>query len=140
MNVKKTAVLLLAIAALFAFGAISYAAEDKVGYVDDMGVLQQFSKFKQAQKQLDELGKKKSNAAKAAFDKEKDEKKKSQIVQNLQLELRQEETKLMNPVLKQVNDTIAAVAKKKGITIVVNKVLVYYGGIDLTPDVIAALK
>jgi len=138
--VKKTAALLLAIAALFAFGAISYAAEDKVGYVDDMGVLQQFSKFQQAQKQLDELGKKKSNAAKAAFDKESDEKKKSDIVQNLQLEMREEEAKLMNPVLKEVNDTIAKVAKQKGITIVINKALVYYGGIDLTQDVANALK
>ncbi|WP_278549327.1 OmpH family outer membrane protein [Cloacibacillus evryensis] len=137
---KKTAALLLAIAALFAFGAISYAAEDKVGYVDDMGVLQQFSKFQQAQKQLDELGKKKSNTAKAAFDKESDEKKKSDIVQNLQLEMREEEAKLMNPVLKEVNDTIAKVAKQKGITIVINKALVYYGGIDLTQDVANALK
>ena len=137
---KKTAALLLAIAALLAFGAISYAAEDKVGYVDDMGVLQQFSKFQQAQKQLDELGKKKSNAAKAAFDKESDEKKKSDIVQNLQLEMREEEAKLMNPVLKEVNDTIAKVAKQKGITIVINKALVYYGGIDLTQDVANALK
>ena len=137
---KKTAALLLAIAALFAFGAISYAAEDKVGYVDDMGVLQQFSKFQHAQKQLDELGKKKSNAAKAAFDKESDEKKKSDIVQNLQLEMREEEAKLMNPVLKEVNDTIAKVAKQKGITIVINKALVYYGGIDLTQDVANALK
>ena len=137
---KKTAALLLAIAALFAFGAISYAAEDKVGYVDDMGVLQQFSKFQQAQKQLDELGKKKSNAAKAAFDKESDEKKKSEIVQNLQFEMREEEAKLMNPVLKEVNDTIAKVAKQKGVTIVVNKALVYYGGIDLTQDVVNALK
>lgn len=132
--------LLLAIAALFAFGAISYAAEDKVGYVDDMGVLQQFSKFQQAQKQLDELGKKKSNAAKAAFDKESDEKKKSTIVQNLQLEMREEEAKLMNPVLKEVNETIEKVAKQKGVTVVVNKVLVYYGGIDLTQDVVNALK
>lgn len=137
---KKTAALLLAIAALFAFGAISYAAEDKVGYVDDMGVLQQFSKFQQAQKQLDELGKKKSNAAKAAFDKESDEKKKSDIVQNLQLEMREEEAKLTNPVLKEVNDTIAKVAKQKGVTIVINKALVYYGGIDLTQDVANALK
>ena len=137
---KKTAALLLAIAALFEFGAISYAADDTVGYVDDMGVLQQFSKFQQAQKQLDELGKKKSNAAKAAFDKESDEKKKSEIVQNLQFEMREEEAKLMNPVLKEVNDTIAKVAKQKGVTIVVNKALVYYGGIDLTQDVVNALK
>ena len=137
---KKTAVLLLALAALFAFGAISYAAEDKVGYVDDMGVLKQYSKFQQAQSQLDEIGKKKSNAAKAAFDKEKDEKKKSQIVQTLQLEMREEEAKLMNPILKQVSETVAKVAKQKGVTIVVNKVLIYYGGLDLTPDVIKALK
>ncbi|WP_455599232.1 OmpH family outer membrane protein [Cloacibacillus sp.] len=137
---KKTAALLLAIAALFAFGAISYAADDTVGYVDDMGVLQQFSKFQQAQKQLDELGKKKSNTVKAAFDKESDEKKKSEIVQNLQFEMREEEAKLMNPVLKEVNDTIAKVAKQKGVTIVVNKALVYYGGIDLTQDVVNALK
>ena len=137
---KKTAALLLAIAALFAFGAISYAADDTVGYVDDMGVLQQFSKFQQAQKQLDELGKKKSNAAKAAFDKESDEKKKSEIVQNLQFEMREEEAKLMNPVLKEVNDTIAKVAKQKGVTIVINKARVYYGGIDLTQDVANALK
>ena len=137
---KKTAALLLAIAALFAFGAISYAADDTVGYVDDMGVLQQFSKFQQAQKQLDELGKKKSNAAKAAFDKESDEKKKSTIVQNLQLEMREEEAKLMNPVLKEVNETIEKVAKQKGVTVVVNKALVYYGGIDLTQDVVNALK
>ena len=139
-RVKKTAVLLLALAALFAFGAISYAAENKVGYVDDMGVLKQYSKFQQAQSQLDEIGKKKSNAAKAAFDKEKDEKKKSQIVQTLQLEMREEEAKLMNPILKQVSETVAKVAKQKGVTIVVNKVLIYYGGLDLTPDVIKALK
>ncbi|MCD8164008.1 MAG: OmpH family outer membrane protein [Synergistaceae bacterium] len=137
---KKTAALLLAIAAIFAFGAISYAADDTVGYVDDMGVLQQFSKFQQAQKQLDELGKKKSNTAKAAFDKESDEKKKREIVQNLQFEMLEEEAKLMNPVLKEVNDTIAKVAKQKGVTIVVNKALVYYGGIDLTQDVVNALK
>jgi outer membrane protein len=61
-------------------------------------------------------------------------------VQNLQLEMRQEESKIMTPILKEVNDTIAKVAKSKGITIVFNKALVYYGGVDLTPDVITALK
>ena len=67
-------------------------------------------------------------------------KKKSEIVQNLQFEMREEEAKLMNPVLKEVNDTIAKVAKQKSVTIVVNKALVYYGGIDLTQDVVNALK
>ena len=133
---KKYVALLLAVVALFAAGAASYAAEDVVGYVDDMMVLQQYSKFEQARKQLNDL----SNAAKAAFDKETDEKKKNEIVQNLQLEMREEEAKIMTPILKEVNETIAKVAKKKGVTIVVNKALVYYGGTDLTQDVINALK
>ena len=46
----------------------------------------------------------------------------------------------MSPVLKEVNDTISKVAKAQGVTIVLNKVLVYYGGVDLTRDVITALK
>ena len=138
---KKTAVLIMiAVMAILTFGTASFAANDTVGYVDDMAILQQFSKFTQAQQQLVALSKKKSDAAKAAFDKETDEKKKANIVQNLQLEMRNEESKLMSPVLKEVNDTISKVAKAKGVTIVLNKVLVSYGGVDLTQDVITPLK
>ena len=138
---KKLAVLvMIAIMSIFVFSAVSSAADEKVGFVNDMAVLGEFSKFKQAQQQLETIGKKKSDAAKAAFDKETDEKKKANIVQNLQLELRNEESKIMNPVLKEINDTISKVAKAKGITIVLNKALVYYGGVDLTQDVITALK
>ena len=54
--------------------------------------------------------------------------------------MRETESKIMTPILKEVNETIAKVAKKKGVTIVVNKALVYYGGTDLTQDVINALK
>lgn len=137
---KKYVVLLLAIVALFASSAALYAAQDVIGYVDDMQVLQQYPKFEQARKQLNDLSNKKSNDAKAAFDKETDENKKNEIVQNLQLEMRDEEAKIMTPILKEVNETIAKVAKQKGVTIVVNKALVYYGGMDLTQDVINALK
>ena len=137
---KKTIVLILALVAVLVCGFAACAADEKVGFVDDMAILQQFPKFKQAQDQLSAISKKKSDAAKAAFDKETDQKKKSQIVQNLQLEMRDQEAKLMTPILKQVNDTIAKVAKQKGITIVVNKALVYYGGTDITQDVIKALK
>ncbi|MBQ9881219.1 MAG: hypothetical protein IJM42_01230 [Synergistes sp.] len=50
---RKTAVLLLAVLALIALGSVAYADEDTIGYVDDMLVLRQFSKFQQAQKQLE---------------------------------------------------------------------------------------
>ncbi|MCR5335490.1 MAG: OmpH family outer membrane protein [Synergistes sp.] len=137
---RKTAVLLLAVLALIALGSVAYADEDTIGYVDDMLVLRQFSKFQQAQKQLEELDKRKSSAAKAEFDKETDEVKKRNIIEKLQTEMREEEAKLMNPVLKEVSDTVSKVAKQKGVTLVLNKLLVYYGGIDLTQDVINALK
>lgn len=138
---KKLVVLLLvAILAIFSAYSVAFAADEKVGFVDEMAVLQQFPKFKQAQQQIEAIGKKKSDTAKAAFDKETDEKKKANIVQTLQLEMREEESKLMNPILKEINETIAKVAKTKGITIVLNKGLVYYGGIDITNDVVTALK
>lgn len=137
---KKLAVLLVAVLAIFSAYNVASAADEKVGFVDEMTVLQQFPKFKQAQQQIDAIGKKKSEAAKVAFDKETDEKKKANIVQTLQLEMREEEAKLMNPILKEIKETIAKVAKTKGITIVLNKGLVYYGGIDITNDVVTALK
>lgn len=137
---KNFAFLLAALLiAAFACGP-ACAADEKVGYVDEMSVLQQFDKFKKAQKQIEEIGKKKSDAAKAAFDKETDDKKKAAIVQGLQLDMREEEAKLMNPILKEISDTIASVAKTKGVTVVLNKGFVFYGGIDLTNDVITALK
>ncbi|MCF0247056.1 MAG: OmpH family outer membrane protein [Synergistes sp.] len=137
---KKIWALVVAIAVLFAFGSISYAAEDTVGFVDDLAILQASPKFQQATKQLNDLETKKSNDAKAAFDKEKDEVKKRQIVQNLELEMRTERDKLFAPILKEVNEIISKVAKQKNVTIVVNKELVLYGGTDLTQDVIAAIK
>ena len=140
LKMKKIAVLLLAVLALIALGSVAYADDDTVGYIDDVRVLSQFSKFQQAQKQLEELDKRKSSAAKAEFDKETDEIKKKNIVEKLQMEMREEEAKLMTPVFKELNDTVAKVAKQKGVTLVMNKVLVYFGGVDLTMDVINALK
>ena len=58
----------------------------------------------------------------------------------MQKEMAQEEEKVMKPILKTVNDAVQKVAKQKGITVVVNKSLVYYGGTDLTSEVIAAVK
>jgi outer membrane protein len=105
-RMKKIAVILAAVVAVFSVYTVAFAAEEKVGFVDEMAVLQQFPKFKQAQQQIEAIGKKKSEAAKAAFDKETDEKKKANIVQSLQLEMREEESKLMNPILKEINETI----------------------------------
>jgi len=137
---KKTLIAaLLTITAIFAAQA-AFAADAKLGYVDGDKILAQYPKFMAAQKQLAQTAERKEASAHAAFEKEKDENKKAQIVQNLQKELAQEEEKVMRPILKTVNDTVQKVAQQKGVSVVVNKGLVYYGGTDLTADVVSALK
>ena len=46
----------------------------------------------------------------------------------------------MNPLTEDLNRTIANVAKDKGVTVVLNKILIYFGGVDITDDVVKALK
>jgi outer membrane protein len=137
---RKAVLLLMAFILLAVSAGAAYAAEDKLGYVDEIYLLNQFPKFKQAQAKLEEIAREKSNAAKAAFDKETDDKKKANIVQNMQLEMREEEAKVMTPILKEINAAIGKAAQSKGITVVINKGLVFYGGVDLTEDVLKLLK
>lgn len=137
---KKFAILLVVVFAAALFAPAAFAATDTIGYIDREYVLSQSDKFKQAGEQFEQIGRKKSEAAKAAFDKETDDVKKAQIAQNLQLEMREEEEKLMRPVKEELDRITAKVAKAKGVTVVVNKGLVYYGGIDLTNDVVTELK
>lgn len=138
---KKVSAILLAVFVLtLAVGTGVAAAADKVGYIDDGRVLSQSEKFKKAQESLQKLSVTKTNAAKAAFDKEKDEKKKAQIVQNVQLELREAENKMITPIYSEINAIIAKVAKAKGVTIIISNRFVLFGGIDITDDVIKEIK
>ncbi|NLX84248.1 MAG: OmpH family outer membrane protein, partial [Synergistaceae bacterium] len=53
---KKLVILLLvAILAIFSAYSVAFAADEKVGFVDEMAVLQQFPKFKQAQQQIEAI-------------------------------------------------------------------------------------
>lgn len=121
-----------------AMGAL--AAEDKIGFVDTQKVLSSHSKYESSQKHLEEFVKKKSDAAKAAAAKETDNQKKAAIIEKAREESGAEEMRVMNPITDEITKTIEKVAKSKGVTVVLNKVLIYFGGIDLTEDVIKALK
>ena len=46
----------------------------------------------------------------------------------------------MDPLLKQINDTIQKIAQKKGLSVVVDKSSVIYGGADITDEVAKALQ
>lgn len=108
--------------------------------MDIQRVLMAHPKYEATQKQLDTFIRNKSDAAKAAIDKESDPKKKQEILDKARSESGIEEVRVMNPLTEEINKVVAGVAKGKGVTIVLNKLLIYYGGVDLTDDVVKALK
>ena len=60
--------------------------------------------------------------------------------QQLQQRLGKKQNELMDPLLKKMNDTIQKIAQKKGLSVVVDKSSVIYGGADITDEVAKALQ
>jgi outer membrane protein len=118
----------------------SALAAEVIGCVEFQKVMMQHPRFAQVQNQMKAASSKKESEAKAAFDKEKDDRKKAQVVQLKRRELAQEENSLIQPLYKDIDLAIRTVAKNKGITVVVEKDAVFVGGEDITQDVINQLK
>lgn len=136
---KKIGYIVLVAMVAMTFSGIAWAS-DKVGYVDPIRVLASHPKYEASQKTLEKAAQTKAEATKKAVDKEKDSKKKMAIYEAAKRESMLNEQKVMNPIMKDINAAIASVAKKKSVTIVLNKSLVFLGGIDLTDDVVKILK
>jgi Skp family chaperone for outer membrane proteins len=62
------------------------------------------------------------------------------IVSSYQQQLQEEKTKVLQPLVDQTDKAIAAVAKSKGLLLVVNAESRVYGGTDVTADVVKALQ
>ena len=86
------------------------------------------------------MNEKKTKEAKEAIDKIADEQKKVQEYQNRRQDAAQEESKLMAPIFKDVELAIRKVANAKKVNVVVDENAVFYGGINITEDVITELK
>ena len=65
---------------------------------------------------------------------------KQRYYQQLQERLSNKEKELMDPVLKKIETTVKKVADKKGLSVVVDKNTVVYGGLDITDEVSKALQ
>lgn len=115
-------------------------AQEKVASIDPQRVLFQHPKFEQVQKQVRQVMLKKEEEAKAAIEKESDSNKKAQIFQNKRREVATEERKLMEPLFKEIDLAVRAVANAKKVTVVVDKSALLFGGLDITEDVIQELK
>lgn len=119
-------------------GVASAASSSNVGVVD----YRQFTTLKiytdaeaemqkavqQAQQEFNEKSANMSDGEKQAY------------YQQTMERLQQQNTDLMEPVQKQVEDAVKAIAEAKGLSVVLNKDTVVYGGTDITQDVIKKLS
>lgn len=64
---------------------------------------------------------------------------KAEYYQQCQLRLAQKQQELLEPIRNAVDAAIKKVADKKGMSVVIDKMAVIYGGQDITQDVIAEL-
>ena len=129
----------LILSALLALGSAAMAA-DTIGVIDSQKIVTEHPKFEDVSKQLQQIGSQKESEARAAADKETDTARKAQVVQAKRMELAREEQRLMEPIFQNCQDAVRVVAKKKNVTLVLEKAAVYFGGVDITQDVIQQLK
>ena len=138
-RVCRGAVAAIAVLGVLAFGSVAFA-EEKIGVIDSQKIVFQHPKFEGITKQMQQISKAKETEMKTAVDSEKDQDKKAEIYQAKRRELAQEEQRLMQPIFQEAQLAVRTVAKIKGVTVVIEKSAVYFGGIDITDDVIQELK
>jgi outer membrane protein len=119
---------------------VSAADGDKIGVIDSQMVITKHPGFESAMKELQGISRKKEEEARSAADKEPDENKKAQLIREKRMELAKEEQRLMEPIIQEAQLAVRTVAKKKGLTIILEKASVYVGGIDITEDVVQEIK
>ena len=138
---KKT--LIFSVMALIFLNTLTVAANaatDKIGFIDTQRILAAHPKYEESQKYLDGFITKKSEEARIAADKEPDAGKRMAIIDEARQASGQEEMRVMNPITVDINKVIETVAKSKGVTVVVERVYIFHGGVDLTDDVVKGVR
>lgn len=145
---KQVKVISLVIAACFVLGIVglalsqtnaSFAAnagsQSNIGVVNDQLIIQQhpdMAKVQESMKAEVEQAKKDFEAKSASMN----DQEKQQYYMQIQQRLSLKNQELMAPVLDKVRAAIQAVATAKGLSVVLDKNNVVYGGQDITDEVI----
>ncbi len=140
INTRRIAAVFVMSVFLVAALAGMAAAQEKVGVIDPQKVLFQHPKFQEVQQKIKSVVENKQQEAKSAIDQTADNQQKQQIFERKRQEAAMEEQKLMQPLFKDIDLAIRTVAKAKSITVVLDKGQVFFGGTDITEDVIQELK
>lgn len=123
-----------------AFAEAAAAAGDKIGVIDSQTVVTQHPTFENAMKELQTISRRKEEEARVAADREMDDARKAQVIRDKRMELAREEQRIMDPIIQEAQLAVRTVAKKKGLTVILEKASVYVGGIDITEDVVQEIK
>lgn len=127
---------------LFANWPVSRAGQElksTVGYVDIEKIFNSHPDKAQAEQKLNEEARELEEQYKAE-EKDLTEEEKKQRLAQYQSQLALREKQLINGIILKIRDTIKEVAEAKGITVVLEKKNIIYGGTDLTEDVLAKIK
>ena len=122
------------------FGGIASASgNSNVGTVDYRQVMAQHPQLQSANSELQQAV---SDAQKEFEEKSKNmsDQEKSDYYQQTQQRLAQKNQELMEPFQKSIEDSVKSVAEAKGLSVVLEKSSVVYGGQDITQDVINKLS
>ena len=114
-------------------------AKQQIGYVDMQKLFQNHPQKKASEVKLEGKAKKLKEELEAKGQK-MDKEERQQLLQKYQEQLNQQEQELINGVLADINQKIQKIAEEKGISVVLNKSAVIYGGYNLTAEVLEEIE
>ena len=120
-------------------GIAAAAGSSNVGVVDMRQVMSQHPQLQAADQQMQQA----INDAKKEFDEKSagmGDQEKAEYYAQTQERLQQKQQEVIEPLEKSVEDTVKSVADSKGLSVVLDKSTVVYGGQDITQDVIKKLS
>ena len=131
----------LVLTAIMWAGAFAFAAEEeRIGGIDPQSVLFQHPRYEQTLRQIRSIAEQKQNEARVAIDREPDEERKAELFRQMRMEIAEEEQRLMQPLFREIDMAVRTVAVARRITVVVDNTAIFYGGIDITNDVVQELR
>ncbi len=120
-------------------GIVSAAGSSNVGVVDYRQIMGQHPDLQNANTQMQQAV---TDAQKEFEEKSANmnDEEKANYYQQTQERLQNKQKELLDPIQKSVDDSVKSVADAKGLSVVLDKSTVVYGGQDITQDVIKKLS
>ena len=132
--------IVMALISLNTLAAAAEAASDKIGFIDTQRILAAHPKYDESRRYLDDFITKKSDEARAAAEREPDANRRMAIIDEARSASGLEEMRIMNPITVDINKVIETVAMSRGVTVVLEKVYIFFGGVDLTDDIVRGVS